>query len=112
MGIKQFKELTSKDEFLSSVFKDEGNIETQTKQFLKRLDYCIRKCFKKIRVTKNKSDTKLDQLFKERRLLKNKVDENSVNKLKEVENKLSTLCAEENASIIREACNGLTCEGG
>ena len=56
MGIKQFKELTSKDEFLSSVFKEEGDIETQTKHFLKRLDYCIRKCFTKIRVTKNKRD--------------------------------------------------------
>ena len=112
IGMQKFKELTSNDDFLSSVFKEEGKIEIQTKLFLKRLDYCIRKCFNKIRVTKSKKNHEVDKLFEMRRSLKNKVDEISVNKLKEVENKLSEMCAEENVAIINEACAGLTCEGG
>ena len=35
-GIKKFKEITSKDNFLSSVFETEGSIEVQTKKFLKK----------------------------------------------------------------------------
>ena len=35
-GLKKFKEITSKDTFLSGVFQEEGNIESQTKRFLKK----------------------------------------------------------------------------
>ena len=37
-GLKKFKELTSKDTFLSEVFSEGGTIEKQTKIFLKRLN--------------------------------------------------------------------------
>ena len=53
-GLIKFKEMTSKNDFLSEVFNDEDkNIEIKTKQFLKRLKYCVSKSFKKIRLTKS-----------------------------------------------------------
>ena len=51
-GLERFKQITSKDTFLSSVFIENGNIETQTKIFLKRPNYCISQSFKKIRITR------------------------------------------------------------
>ena len=112
-GLKKFKEITSEDSFLSSVFTEEGNIETQTKYFLKRLGYCMSKSFKKIRVNKNKTKNKhLEELFNLRRILKTKKDDESYEKLVEVETKLANICADENARTIQEACEGLSCEGG
>jgi hypothetical protein len=111
-GLKKFKEITSEDSFLSSVFTEEGNIETQTKNFLKRLGYCMSKSFKKIRVNKNKKNKDLEELFNLRRILKTKKDDESYDKLVEVETKLANICADDNARTIQEACEGLSCEGG
>ena len=100
-GLTKFKYMTSKDTFLFSVFSENGNIETQTKQFLKRLGYCMSICFKKIRVKNNdKRNTELEELFNHRRILKAKKDENCFDKLEIVEKKLAEICAEENARII------------
>lgn len=111
-GLKKFKEITSEDLFLSSVFTEEGNIETQTKYFLKILGYCMSKSFKKIRVNKNKKNKDLEELFNLRRILKTKKDDESYDKLVEVETKLANICADNNARTIQEACEGLSCEGG
>ena len=111
-GLKKFKELTSKDTFLSEVFSEGGKIETQTKIFLKRLNYCLSKCFDKIRITKSKQNKELEELFTQRRILRNKKDEQSFNKLKLVEDKLASICANENAEVITEAYEGLSCESG
>ena len=51
-------------------------------------------------------------MFGKRRVLKCKKDEHSLEELKQVENKLSELCAEENFKIINESCEGLACEEG
>ena len=109
---KKFKEIKSKDNFLSSVFETKGSIEVQTKKFLKRLGYCISICFKKIRVNNSRRNLHIEDLFNKRRILKNKTDEDSFERLKEVEAQLATICASDNAKIIEEACAGLTCEGG
>ena len=69
-------------------------------------------CLKKVRVTKDRRNIELEQLFNERRSLRNKKDENSVDKLKVVETKLADIYTNDNAAIIKEACEGLTCEGG
>ena len=103
--------MISKDSFLSSVFLEEGNIETQTKYFLKRLGYCMSKCFKKIRVNKNKKNKDLEGLFRLRRILRTRKDDESYEKLREVETKLANICADDNAKIIQDACEGLSCEG-
>ena len=110
-GIKKFKEITSKDNFLSSVFETEGSIEVQTKKFLKRLGYCISICFKKIRENNSRRNLHIEDLFNKRRILKNKTDEDSFERLKEVEAQLATICASDNAKMIEEARAGLTCEG-
>ena len=109
-GLERFKKLTSSDNFLSSVFQKKGNIEKQTKIFLKRLKYCISQSFRKIRIKKSKRNVELEELFKKRRILKNKKDVASVYMLKNVEAKLSEICADDNLKIITDACEGLTCE--
>ena len=91
IGLNKFKALTSKDNFLSSVFNNEGDIETQTNKFLKRLNYCLSICFKKIRVSKTKRNPEVEQLFARRKSLRKKSDENSIARLKEVENKLQVI---------------------
>ena len=111
-GLKKFKEITSKDSFLSSVFTEDGNIEKQTKYFLKRLRYCMSKYFKKIRVSNNKKNKDLEELFSLRRILRTRKDEESFEKIREVETKLAIICAGDNAKIIQDACEGLSCEGG
>ena len=104
--------MTSQDSFLSSVFETEESIQKQTKKFLKRLGYCMSMCFRKIRVNHSKKNKVLEDLFNQRRILKHKIDDNSFEKLKDVEAKLATICASDNVRIITEACAGLTCEGG
>ena len=97
---------------MSSVFKEEGSIEAQTKIFLKRLKYCISQCFRKIRIKRSKRKKELEDFFNKRRILKNKKDETSVDLLRNVEAKLADICADDNLKIIKEACEGLTCEEG
>ena len=87
-GQKKFKILTSKPGILSDMFKNNStDIESLTKRFLKRLDGCLHKCFKKIRVTKleNKEVTKL---FEKRRVLRTKLDKRSKKELLKVGEKL------------------------
>ena len=96
--------------FLSEVFNDEDkNIEIKTKQFLKRLKYCVSKSFKKIRLTKSKQNKELETLFNKRRILKTKKDECSAEELKLVENKLADLCADPPPGQVRgkESTRGL-----
>ena len=71
-GLKKFKDITSKDTFLSEVFTEGGKVERQTKIFLKRLNYCLSLCFKKIRLHKSKKNKELEELFAQRRILRNK----------------------------------------
>ena len=112
-SLEKFKKMTSEGNFLSEVFENENkNIEVKTKQFLKRLKFCITKCFKKIRIKGPKVDEELEELFDKRRILRNKDDEASVKELEEVEEDLASRCAEENLKTVKEACQELTCGDG
>ena len=111
-GLKKFREITSRDNFLSGLFEEEGNIEIKTKKFLKRLNYCLSVSFNKIRINKSRKNKELEELFNRRRILRNKCDDRSFESLKEVEKKLAEICASDNLNIIKEACEGLTVEGG
>ena len=111
-GMKNFNKITSKDNFLSDVFNSEGNIETKTKKFLKQLNCCLSMSFKKIRVNKTKRNKKIEELFTKRRILQNKKDEESHQKLKAVEAQLAEICASDNLAINNEAWEGLSCESG
>ena len=70
-------------------------------RFMKRLMGIIHMCFKKIRIGTTKENSKTKELFEKRRNLKNKQDEQSKKELKDVENMLSDLCAEENMEKIQ-----------
>ena len=112
-GLKKFHEMTSKDTFLSEVFNDENKkIEVKTKQFLKRLGFCMSKCFRKIKIGKTKQNKELEDLFTKRRILKNKTDARSVESLKHIEEQLATICGEDHYNTILEASQGLMCEEG
>ena len=81
---KRFKEYTSNTRILSSIFY------ILTQSLLKKLDSCIAMSFKKIRVSKYK-ETKQDELYKKRRVLKNKEDERSKVELNEVDKEIAQL---------------------
>ena len=108
-----FKEFTSNGNFLSEVFEDENKcVDVKSKQFIKRLKFCLSKCFKKIRIKGSKRNLHLEQLFERRSILRTKTDEISMVSLKDVDKELSELCAKENMETINEACKGLSCETG
>ena len=112
-GLKQFYDMTSRDTFLSEIFNDESKkIEVKTKQFTKRLKFLMSKCFRKIRIGPSKRNKELEKLFTMRRILKNKTDEQSLESLKTVEEKLANMCAEDNLKIVNESCQGLVGEEG
>ena len=109
---EQFKDLTSQKDILTSAFKnDDDDLETCTKKFIKALNQCIRKCFKKIRIT-DKPNQEIEDLFDQRRILRNKKDETSIKDLEAVESKLAEKCAKENYQKIMEEVELIDCEEG
>ena len=112
-GLKKFKDMTNKDSFLSEVFEDETkNISVKTKQFVKRLGYCLSQCFRKIRIKQTKRNKEIEMLFNRRRILRTKVDDASIEALELVDKQLSDMCSKDNMKLIDEACKGLSCEMG
>ena len=108
---KAFKELTSSSNFLSSSFESDLDLNSATKLFLKRLDSCLHKTFRKIKI-KEKPNDELRELFNRRKHLRPKVDEESKAELNDVETKLAEMCAEENRRKILEEISGIECEKG
>ena len=105
-GLKKFRDMTTREKFLTEVFNDEDkNVSVQTKQFLKRLGYVMSQCFRKIRIKQTKKNKEMEKLFNTRRILRPKKDELSIKTLEEVDKKLSELCAKDNFKIINEACD-------
>ena len=81
---KNFLKSTNETEALSNIFNSQKSVAIQTKKFLKRLDGFIQENFKKVRI-EARVDHKLEELYNKRRLLRNKSDEESVEKLEKVE---------------------------
>ena len=102
----KFKEMTSNSNMLTSAFENSEDLNTCTKQFLKSLNQCIRKCFKKIRIV-DKPNKETEELFNQRRILKNLKDDKSKRELEEVENKLAELCAQKNYEKIKEEIDAI-----
>ena len=97
-----FKNLTSERGILTSRVKEDDTADTATKKFLKRLGGCIQQSFKKIRVTENKEDKEIVDLFEKRRHLKAKDDKRSKEELVKVEGELADKCAEANYKKVQE----------
>ena len=110
-GQERFKELTSEKELLSGVFSDEENVDICTKKFLKVLDECIRKSFKKIRIT-DRPNKVIEELFKQRTSLRTKKDEKSKKDLEAIENKLAELLAKDNYEKIIDEVGKIDCQEG
>jgi hypothetical protein len=112
-GQRKFKEMTDKDNLLSSSLKNkEKGINSRTKNFLKRIGYCISQCFRKVRICQTKRNKELEVLFNTRRILRTKTDDKSKKYLETVEDKLAMLCATDNLRTIKEACAGLSSDEG
>ena len=110
-GQEKFKMLTSETDELTKVFNTNDDINICTRNFLKSLNKCIRKCFKKIRIV-DKPNKEIEELFQKRKVLKNKKDEKSIRELEKIENKLAQLCAESNFSKINEEIDSIKSEEG
>ena len=106
-----FREQTSNSTLLSSIFDKEEDLNKATKMFLKRLDTCLYKCFKRIKVTE-RSNRELEDLFNRRKVLRQKDDDKSKEELKQVDEELADKCAEENKRKIMEEIAGIDCEKG
>ena len=107
----EFRKLTSNSNFLSSIFDDNRDINAVTKKFIKRLNGCLHKWFRKIKLT-DKQNLELESLFKKRNDLRAKNDEKSKNELKHVEEELAHKCAKENYEKIKDEIDGIKCEEG
>ena len=112
-GLKKFRDMTSNGTFLSEVFHSESkSVTVKTKTFMKRLNFVLSQCFRKVRVKQTRQNKKMEELLNKRRILRPKSDEQSMSSLEKVEEELSQMCSEDNYKAIQEACKGLTCEGG
>ena len=67
--------------------------------------------FKKIKITE-KPNKVLEELFRKRTMLRTKLDTESQEALKKVEEELADKCAEENRQKIMEELSGIKCEEG
>ena len=103
---KKFTALTSKTNILTSAFNCNSDLDKATMNFFKNLDKCIRMCFKKIRITEN-TKGEIDDLFNQRRLLRNKTDDKSKHELEKVELKLAELCSKQNYEKIKSEIDAI-----
>ena len=108
---KKFFELTSSSDYLSSVFDTEDDVDKSVERFLKRLNDVLHKCFRKVRITE-KVNAEYEDLMKRRNSLRKKHDNESIEELKVIEDKLADLCAKANKAKIEEELNGIKCDEG
>ena len=113
-GQQKFKEITSIEGLFTNIFNDKSqDVNTITNRILKKLDKCLHKSFKKIRV-KEKENKKLNELFEIRRRLRIKLkeDKSVEEQLEKVEEELANIVAEDNYAKIKEELKGIDCNDG
>ena len=111
---KMFREETqgsNNNQYLSSVFDEEGDINAQTEEFLNRLKKTIQKCFRKVRITEKNDEEKKELYSKWKKLKKNICKENKI-ELENIEKELAEKYVEDNFNIIKEKTDGFDCEDG
>ena len=101
-GQIKFKESTSNNNYLSSVFdKEDGDINVQSNTFLKRLNKILHKCFKKVKVVE-KVDKMTEELYRKWRHLQSKQTDKNEDEIKEIEDKLAETIAKNYRTIQTE----------
>ena len=111
-----FTETSNNSTMLSDIFDTEKDLDKKLKEFLKKLNGRIGQSFNKARIV-TKEDAQVEELFRQRKIMRSRVkenneDEESANKLSEIEDKLADRCAEDNIKIIEEEIKGISCEQG
>ena len=89
---KKFKQYTSNNKALSSIFESNDNLDILTERFLKKLNGCIAMNFSKIRIKEKKND-KVMKMHDKLRDLKNKTDEISREELEKVKKRYRKCCS-------------------
>ena len=107
----KFKIVTSTSTKLSEVFDTDEDINVKTKNFLKRLDKTMHKCFKKVRLGKRKT-SEYENLYGEWVEVRNKTDAESKIKSKELEELLADKYADNIFEKIKEEIDGMACDEG
>ena len=113
-GFTKFQKETENNTALRDAFKYENeDLEIASKRWLKAVNECIRKSFKKVRIGKIKTDSKLESLFHEKEFLMESLAkyendekvidiENTKEKLDEVMQSIAKICCERNKKIVEE----------
>ena len=96
---KKIYQETSKNDYLSSSFEGEEDLNTKTIKFMKRLDRVCRKAFRVIKVT-NKKEKYLEDLYNKWNILRKKEDDKSKEECKKIEDELANSYTKEFINMI------------
>ena len=97
---------------LRDCFKDENeDLEKSSSRWLSIVNKNIKKCFKRIRINKNKSNSDLEELFEKKEALKIQIAQTDINignrdqireDLDTVEDDIATFCGKRNKEITEQ----------
>ena len=93
IGRKNLNVQSKEQRILSSINKDDTDVNTVAKRFLKKMNRCVHQSFQKTRIRDHSDDNEITKLFDQRRLLRSKSDTESRSKLINVEEQLAKMCA-------------------
>ena len=98
---KKFFKYTSDTKMLSSVFNSKDDLNILANRFIKKLDGCIKKSFRKVRVNKHK-ESEEEKLYKKMRVLKELNDEDSKDAINEVVKDIANIAEAKYKQVIEE----------
>ena len=108
---EKFHEATSNTTKLSEVFDTSEDINIQTEKFLKRLNKCMQKSFKKIRLGTKKT-SEYEKLYVEWVEVRHKEDNASKHMSLKLETELAEKFGYNILEKINEEIDGMNCEDG
>jgi hypothetical protein len=109
----QFKQNTEENEELIKCFEEFKDFNSACNAWLETFNCILRKSFKKIRISKNKSPAGLDELFSKKEFIKHKMDEaekkndltilmNLEDEYEEMIIEIAKICPKRNKEIVEE----------
>ena len=108
---KTFFNKTNETSDLVKIFDTNKPLNVQTKRVVKRLNGFIQQSLKKIQIT-TKGDTKIEELYNKRRILRNKTEEKSMDELEALEEVLAATYSESMAKKIKDELKKVNWEDG
>ena len=104
----KFKEETTKNNGLSKAFEENEDLDDATNKFMKTLNKIIHKCFRKIKIKKQKPIEAQEQMYNRWKEIKSKTDPESKLETEQLEEEL----ADDYFKKIKEAAEDIECEEG